>query len=81
VVALFAAFPTELIAAVAGLALLSTIATTLATATTDSSHRDAAVLTLLITASGVSFFGIASAFWGLVAGLVTTAWFSWRRQG
>lgn len=80
VVALFAAFPAELIAAVAGLALLSTIAANLATATTDTTHRDAAVLTLLITASGVSFFGIASAFWGLVAGLLTTAWFSWRRQ-
>jgi len=46
----------------------------------DTTHRDAAMLTLLITASGVSFFGIASAFWGLVAGLVTTGWFNWRRS-
>lgn len=80
VVALFAAFPAELIATVAGLALLGTIAANLATATVDTTHRDAAILTLLITASGVSFFGIASAFWGLVAGLVTTGWFSWRRS-
>lgn len=80
VVALFAAFPKELIATVAGLALLGTIAANLATATVDTKHRDAAILTLLITASGVSFFGIASAFWGLVAGLVTTGWFSWRRS-
>lgn len=80
VVALFAAFPAELIATVAGLALLGTIAANLATATVDATHRDAAILTLLITASGVSFFGIASAFWGLVAGLATTGWFSWRRS-
>ncbi|MBU2177956.1 MAG: benzoate/H(+) symporter BenE family transporter [Gammaproteobacteria bacterium] len=80
VVALFAAFPTELIATVAGLALLGTIAANLATATIDVQHRDAAILTLLITASGVSFFGIASAFWGLIAGLATTGWFSWRRS-
>jgi benzoate membrane transport protein len=80
VVALFAAFPAELIATVAGLALLGTIAANLATATADVQHRDAAILTLLITASGVSFFGIASAFWGLVAGLVTTGWFGWRRS-
>jgi benzoate membrane transport protein len=80
VVALFAAFPAELIATVAGLALLGTIAANLATAIVDTTHRDAAMLTLLITASGVSFFGIASAFWGLVAGLVATGWFNWRRS-
>jgi len=80
VVALFAAFPAELIATVAGLALLGTIAANLATAIVDPTHRDAAMLTLLITASGVSFFGIASAFWGLVAGLATTGWFNWRRS-
>jgi len=80
VVALFAAFPKELIATVAGLALLGTIAANLATAIVDTKHRDAALLTLLITASGVSFFGIASAFWGLLAGLLTTGWFGWRRS-
>lgn len=80
VVALFAAFPAELIATIAGLALLGTIAANVATATMDVQHRDAAILTLLITASGVSFFGIASAFWGLVAGLMTTGWFGWRRS-
>jgi len=80
VVALFTVFPKELIATVAGLALLGTIAANLATATVDSKHRDAAILTLLVTASGVSFYGIASAFWGLVAGLMTTGWLSWRRS-
>lgn len=80
VVALFAAFPKELIATVAGLALLGTIAANVSLATVDTKHRDAAILTLLITASGVSFFGIASAFWGLVAGLLTSGWFGWQRS-
>lgn len=68
VVALFAALPTELVAALAGLALLGTIAANLAVATAEGEHREAAIITLLVTASGVSFFGIASAFWGIVAG-------------
>lgn len=72
VVALFAALPQAMIAALAGLALISTIAANLHAATSDTEYRDAAVITLLVTASGISFFGIASAFWGLLAGIVTT---------
>jgi len=71
VVALFAAFPKEMVAALAGLALISTIAANLATTTSDPKYRDAAVITLLVTASGASFFGLASAFWGLIAGAIT----------
>ncbi|HAW93234.1 TPA: hypothetical protein DCX24_11260, partial [Candidatus Azambacteria bacterium] len=71
VVALFAAFPKEMVAALAGLALISTIAANLATTTSEPKYRDAAVITLLVTASGASFFGLASAFWGLIAGAVT----------
>ncbi|WP_214000497.1 benzoate/H(+) symporter BenE family transporter [Arsukibacterium sp.] len=71
VVALFAAFPKEMVAALAGLALISTIAANLATTTSEPKYRDAAVITLLVTASGASFFGLASAFWGLIAGTVT----------
>ena len=70
VVALFAAFPTTLVTALAGLALLGTIGTNLALTTQAGPHREAAVVTLLVTVSGVNFFGIASAFWGLVAGLL-----------
>ncbi|KKO44102.1 membrane protein [Arsukibacterium ikkense] len=73
VVALFAAFPKEMVAALAGLALISTIAANLATSTSEPKYRDAAVITLLVTASGASFFGLASAFWGLIAGAVTVA--------
>ena len=71
VVALFAAFPQAMIAALAGLALLGTIGANLAVATAEGEHREAAVVTLLVTASGVSFFGIAAAFWGMVAGALT----------
>lgn len=79
VVALFAAFPAALVATVAGVALLGTIAANLAIASADTPHRDAAMLTFLVTASGVSFFGIASAFWGLVVGVVTMLMLNWHR--
>ena len=68
VVSLFAAFPRELVMAMAGLALLSTIAGGLTTAMAEPSQREAALITLLVTASGISLLGIGSAFWGLVAG-------------
>lgn len=71
VVGLLVAFPKELVAAVAGLALLGTIAGGLATALKDEKHRDAAILTFLVTLSGVTMLGIGSAFWGVVAGTVS----------
>jgi benzoate membrane transport protein len=61
-------FPKELIAAIAGLALLGTIGGALATAVKDDSHREAAVITFLVTLSGVVIAGVGSAFWGVVAG-------------
>lgn len=70
VAAVFAAFPRELIAVIAGLALLGTIGNGLAAALADESERESALLTFLVTASGLSLFGIKSAFWGLVAGIV-----------
>jgi benzoate membrane transport protein len=78
VAGLFAAFPRELVAAVAGLALLGTIAGGLATALKDERHRDAAAMTFLVTLSGVSMAGIGAAFWGVVAGVVTLAVQHWR---
>ena len=70
VVGLLRAFPRELVVAVAGLALLGTIAGGLAAALKDERHRDAAILTFLVTLSGLSVVGIGSAFWGVVAGSV-----------
>lgn len=71
--ALFAAFPAPLIAALAGLALLGTIGNSLAIAVRDESAREAALIAFLITASGLTLFGIGSAFWGLVGGLFALA--------
>jgi benzoate membrane transport protein len=71
VAALFAAFPRELVAAIAGLALISTIGNGLAAALTNERDREPALITFLVAASGVTLFGIGSAFWGLVAGSVT----------
>ena len=68
VAAVFAAFPKELVACVAGIALFGTIANSLAMALREEADREAALVTFLVTASGLSLGGIGSAFWGLVAG-------------
>ncbi|HJV71793.1 benzoate/H(+) symporter BenE family transporter [Ideonella sp.] len=73
VAGLMAAFPRELVDAVAGLALLGTIAGGLAAALKDEHHRDAALLTFVVTLSGLTLAGIGSAFWGVVAGGVAMA--------
>ena len=62
------AFPKELIAAIAGLALLGTIGNALALALRDEQHREAALVTFLVTLSGVAIAGVGSAFWGVLAG-------------
>lgn len=79
VVGLLAAFPKELVAAVAGLALLGTIAGGLQQALAEPRHRDAAALTFLVTLSGVSIAGIGAAFWGVVAGSVALAVQHWKK--
>lgn len=66
---LFLAFPKELILAIAGLALLGTIGNGLAAALGNESEREPALLTFLVTASGIALAGIGSAFWGLLVGL------------
>lgn len=67
---LFSAFPSEFVLALAGLALLTTIGNSLHTAVSETSSREAAVVTFLVTASGVTLFGVGAAFWGLVAGAI-----------
>ena len=68
VTGVLSSLPKELIAAIAGIALLGTIASSLLIALTDETHRDAAVITFLVTLSGVTLGGIGSAFWGVVVG-------------
>ncbi|MBU0902570.1 MAG: benzoate/H(+) symporter BenE family transporter [Gammaproteobacteria bacterium] len=69
-VSLFTAFPKELIAALAGLALFGAIGGALASAMAEPDDREAALITFLVTASGMSFLGLSAAFWGLMFGLV-----------
>ncbi|MCG5046247.1 benzoate/H(+) symporter BenE family transporter [Enterobacteriaceae bacterium 155047] len=66
--ALMAALPLSWIQTLAGLALLGTIGGSLYQALQHETERDAAVVTFLVTASGVTLLGIGSAFWGLIAG-------------
>ncbi len=69
-VALFAVFPAALIKTIAGLGLLGSLAAALGSAVAEEQERFAAVLTFAVTASGLAIFGIGSAFWGLLVGLV-----------
>jgi len=68
VTALFAAFPHELILAIAGLALLTTIGNALANALGDETYREASAMTFFVCLSGITLAGIGAAFWGVVAG-------------
>ena len=70
VTALFAAFPHAFVVAIAGLALLGTIGNSLHAALDAPADREAALITFLVTASGLTLGGIGAAFWGLVAGLL-----------
>ncbi len=70
VASVFTALPKELVAAIAGIALLGTIGNSLTGALLDEQERDAALITFLVTASGLTLSGIGSAFWGLLLGLV-----------
>lgn len=74
--ALFAALPQEMVIAVAGLALLSTIGRGLHAAVVNEAEREPALVTFLVTASGLVFWGVGSAFWGVVFGV--TALLVWR---
>lgn len=73
------AFPRELVVAIAGLALLGSIGGGLAAALQQEAHREAALITFLVTLSGLSLFGIGSAFWGVVAGAMALFVQQWRR--
>jgi benzoate membrane transport protein len=66
--AMISAAPPVLIEAVAGLALLGALGSALMAAVSVAHEREAAVMTFLVTASGLSFFGISGAFWGLLVG-------------
>ncbi len=79
VVGLLAAFPKELVLALAGFALLATIGGGLAAAMKDEGSREAAVITFIVSASGLALWGVGSAFWGVVAGALALVLTRWRR--
>ncbi|MFK3659046.1 benzoate/H(+) symporter BenE family transporter [Scandinavium sp. NPDC088450] len=68
ITSLMAALPVAWVQMLAGLALLGTISGSLVQALANDKERDAAIVTFLVTASGVTLMGVGSAFWGLVAG-------------
>ncbi|HHQ4938141.1 TPA: benzoate/H(+) symporter BenE family transporter [Aeromonas veronii] len=80
VAALFSAFPAALVTCVAGLVLLSTIGSSLHSALQQDEAREAALLTFIITASGISLLGIAAACWGLLIGLAIYQFQSYRQR-
>ncbi|MEP6480225.1 MAG: benzoate/H(+) symporter BenE family transporter, partial [Rhodoglobus sp.] len=78
--ALVAAAPTVLITAVAGLAVLGALVTSVVNALEDPRHRITAIVTFLVVASGIVVLGIGSPFWGLLAGGIVMAWLGWTRR-
>ncbi|POX57272.1 hypothetical protein C3489_00725 [Streptomyces sp. Ru71] len=81
VAALLTAMPQALVLSTAGVGLLATIENSLATALADKASREAAVVTFLAAASGVTVLGIGSAFWGLLAGALTSLVANTGRRG
>ncbi|CAG9222011.1 Inner membrane protein YdcO [Paraburkholderia sabiae] len=79
IAALFGSLPKALVVSVAALALFGSIMSGLTNAMHDARQREAALVTFMVTASGLTLLSIGSAFWGLVAGLVTHAVLNARR--
>ena len=78
VTGVLSAFPREMVVAIAGLALLGSIGNGLAIALKDDAHRESALITFLVTLSGLTLAGIGSAFWGVVAGALALFVQQWR---
>jgi benzoate membrane transport protein len=78
--ALFAAFPAALVLSIAALALLASIGSGLAQAMQQPGEREAALITFMVTASGVTLFSIGPALWGLIAGALAMLILNGRAQ-
>ncbi|TDV44440.1 benzoate membrane transport protein [Pseudomonas graminis] len=77
--ALFAAFPRELVLSIAALALFGSIINGLTVAMNEPKEREAALITFMVTASGLTLLSIGSAFWGIVAGVLTLLILNYRK--
>jgi len=78
-VGLFAALPAPLLATISGLALFGALMAGLTQAMDDEPRREAALVTFLVTVSGITLWGIGSAFWGLVGGVLANAALTMRK--
>jgi benzoate membrane transport protein len=76
-VRLFLALPPTVIAALTGIALIPALLGAIEAMMAAKSDRDPAILTFLATGSGLTLFGLGSAFWGLVVGFLTLAASRW----
>lgn len=79
IVLVFSAFPSALIAALAGLALIGAITSNISLLAHDRSAIEPAVITFLATASGMTLFGLGAAFWGVLFGMAAHGMLHWRR--
>ena len=70
IVSIFTIFPSELIVVITGLALMGSISSSLSSAMKDDEKKDAALITFLVTISGISIAGVGAPFWGLIIGIV-----------
>ena len=73
IVLLFTSLPGEFVAVLAGLALIGAITSNLSAFAAHKDHLEASVITFIATASGMSFLGLGSAFWGVVIGALAYA--------
>lgn len=71
IVSFFSAFPNELIAVITGLALFGSISSSLSSSMNEDSQKESALITFLVTISGISIAGVGAPFWGLIAGIAT----------
>lgn len=70
---MFLALPKAFVAVLAGLALIGAISSNVLGIFEDEQHREASVITFLATASGMTWLGLGSAFWGIVIGSLSYA--------
>ncbi|MEH6732954.1 MULTISPECIES: benzoate/H(+) symporter BenE [Gammaproteobacteria] len=70
IVLVFNLLPKELIAALAGLALMGAISANISVAMKEDNQREPALITFLATASGMQFLGLSSVFWGICIGMI-----------
>ena len=68
IVSLFTSVPGEFVAVLAGLALIGAISSNISAFAAEKNHLEASVITFIATASGISFLGLGSAFWGVIVG-------------